>query len=288
MSSGLPWIRLYRDLAHHPKLLALECDLGEGALAYVIKLWCAAATHYRDGRIVGPPGLVARYAGWSGPPDTLISALVACGLFERVPEGLVCHDWDEYQGAHIERSEAEAARGRVRRASRGRPADVLHSVRSTPAQANAGRPVGRGEEIREDKKREDHDHEGAAAPASNQPVTLKAIWATRAEPISMYGPIPDTIGKVWAFQWREEDVAAHLKRAAPDLDETARWDQTEDCLNYRCMLNDRDFRHWAWPQGCIPRLVAWLERANKTHLDAQTARARAAKAGVYVADTKRT
>ena len=113
------------------------------------------------------------------------------------------------------------------------------------------------------------------------------MWAARAEPLSMYGPIPPSIGEVWAFQWRDGDIASHIKRAAPDLDDTSRWDQTEDCLNYRAVLNDREFRQWLWPQGCVPRLIAWLERANRTHLDAQTARARAAKAGVYVADTKR-
>jgi hypothetical protein len=208
-----------------------------------------------------------------------MAALVACGLFEAHPEGLVCHDWDEYQGAHIDRMDAEAERGRVRRASRGRTAYGTQDDRKT----SSVRPVGRGEERRVEEIRV---YEAAAPPTQTPRDASKPIWAQRVEPISMHGPIPDSLEAVMQFEWRGEPILKHLERAAPDLSKPALWDAAENALNHRGTCADRLFRGWYWPDGCAARMVDWLQNANVKHCRAEEARARLAKTGAYVPNVR--
>lgn len=272
------WSPLHTDAPDHRKIyeLADELKIPQAyAFGLCCSLWARALSRLPQGS-TRSPRMLADLAGWSGDPEAFCCALGAAGLLTHDGGVWRIHEWEAYGGASIRRKEDLIQRFKGARGARS--AAVAAAVATPIAAPSAAADASKS------RSRSSSDLEGGVGETK---TTGRPMWATRTEPLSMHGPIPDTIGKVWAFQWRDGDIAAHLKRAAPDLDETSRWDQTEDCLNYRCMLSDREFRQWLWPQGCIPRLIAWLERANTTHLNNQAARARAAKSGAYVADTKR-
>ena len=50
--AGLPWIKVWCVIGHHPKVQRLERELGlTDGLGVVIRLWCWTAEYYPDGDI---------------------------------------------------------------------------------------------------------------------------------------------------------------------------------------------------------------------------------------------
>jgi len=207
--AGLPWIRIEVIVPAHPKVQRLEKELGiTDALGMLIRLWCWTAAYYPDGEI--PDGSesrmvevvaaeLGRNAGGQDPEVSngdVTPALVTAGLLDRIPGGFRVHDWEEFQGAHIDNAEKvrqqNAERQRRFRASRGNvtKSRVTSRVTVTPRNALEER---RGEEKREDDQllpppaREatvlalDPRAEGEAARlAATQPDTLADLPATVA------------------------------------------------------------------------------------------------------------
>lgn len=94
--TGMPWFRLDRDVATNPKLFELEGLVGDAALAYLIRFWCAVAAHRSDGDVSGvSDAVLERWAGWLGARGELVAALRTCGFLE----GSTVKGWAERQGA---------------------------------------------------------------------------------------------------------------------------------------------------------------------------------------------
>ena len=118
--AGMPWVRVYADLAGHPKIVALQ-DALDGdpfAWSYPVALWCWCARYAPEGRgtgRLGGPGVVERAAGWQGKRGALFPLLVRCGLVDEIPDGWTVHDWEDHAGAHRDKFERDRVRMRARR-----------------------------------------------------------------------------------------------------------------------------------------------------------------------------
>ena len=109
----MTWVRIDDGFYDHPKIVALS----DAAYRAFVDGLCYAGRHLTDGHI--PEAALRRLA--RGPA---VRELEACGLWERNGNGIVIHDYPEYQPS---RSEVEA--NREARASAGR----LGGIRSGEA-----------------------------------------------------------------------------------------------------------------------------------------------------------
>lgn len=129
---AIGWIRVDSVMPQHTKVKRLARKLGdpseEGrtlACGILLRLWCWAARLAEDGVVSKyEPEEVADEVGWSRDPEELMGALIESGWIDETPEGPVIHDWDELQGALVERKEKAKQRMRELRARRKRERDV--------------------------------------------------------------------------------------------------------------------------------------------------------------------
>jgi hypothetical protein len=118
----MPWWKFSTGTRHHSKVMRFRALLGNKlADAYVYRLWDYCAERQADGcfRGAGAAFEVALAVDFDGPPDSLLSALVASGLLDAVEDGFEVHDWEEMQGALVEKFRRDAVRpaGRTRAVS---------------------------------------------------------------------------------------------------------------------------------------------------------------------------
>lgn len=124
------WYRTDAALFRHPKIAALDHELKQERTGwYVHGLWSWMTTYARDG--VFDRGLtehIERECGWRNEPGLLLAAMVTVRLLDERQNGqLEVHDWDDFQGAVVEKAEKDAARKRAQRSrdkARDRPRDV--------------------------------------------------------------------------------------------------------------------------------------------------------------------
>lgn len=92
-------IRIDVNIHDHPKLLALEEDIGIGAFRYLSRLWCVAAKRFPDGILRNCTELsVAKLAQYDGKkPELLALALVRHKWLDKIEGGFALHDWADHQ-----------------------------------------------------------------------------------------------------------------------------------------------------------------------------------------------
>lgn len=98
-----PWLKLYADMAHHPKVLRLARVLKirrPHAAGLVVSIWCYALKYAKDGVLTDvAPCDLADTAGWHRRPDELVTALVQVGLVDDGEHGLELHNFLSRAGA---------------------------------------------------------------------------------------------------------------------------------------------------------------------------------------------
>lgn len=153
--SGLEWFKVYGDIAENRKTIELEAEVGESALAYVIRAFCWISRHAADGDLSRiKPVVFERAVRWTGHPGKLWTALEACGFIE----GTRWHDWAQTQEEHARQAHKKA--GAVERKRRQREkdaesrlghADVTRDMSVTPSLSLSGSSYseeGAGGEVR--------------------------------------------------------------------------------------------------------------------------------------------
>lgn len=126
------WIRLDDGFASHPKLL--RCD-AEARWLYIAGL-CHAARYLTDGHLLSTDAI--NLAARLKRPKVAIRQLVSAGLWEKVTDGFVVHDYLTYNPSRkqIEAQRAET-RDRVQAwRDRTRSGNTVTSERVTPLQAS--------------------------------------------------------------------------------------------------------------------------------------------------------
>lgn len=134
---GYSWYRVDGAAADHPKVMELAARLGDAEIAladgYVMRLWSWAQRYAPDGafsaRVV--PQL-ERYLGREG----VIRLMVDVGLVDADDDEFAVHDWEQMQGALVEKSSRDAKMKRVKRRANGaRPAPTKTKPGAQPAPA---------------------------------------------------------------------------------------------------------------------------------------------------------
>ncbi len=116
----MKWIPVFLSLLDHDKLDNAAEMLGvetEAVIGHMVRLWAWGAEHAKDGSLRGIDAKrIASAAHWPANPQDFVDALVGCGrdgkwgFLEDKGDGLVFHDWDEYTGHFIKKSEADVRR----------------------------------------------------------------------------------------------------------------------------------------------------------------------------------
>ena len=128
----VPWIQVYSNLPHHPKVARLADELGLPgttvnpnvvATGILVSLWSWAAQNCVDGDLRGcSDRVIADACQWTKKAETLVQALVACGFLDKDRK---IHDWDEYAWQRMQSEDEQRAKTRERvRKYRSRNADV--------------------------------------------------------------------------------------------------------------------------------------------------------------------
>lgn len=157
----LPWIQVDAHLKSHRKAVELAAMINDPrAWAYLVDLWSWASQSEPSGVIRGPAArmVIEHVVGWRGETGQLTDALIACHWLDEVSDGLAFHDWNEHQGAHIQKAAEDTERKRKWRKDKV-PSPVPVAVRvasqspstSRDADATRGGAV-RGEESRGEEK----------------------------------------------------------------------------------------------------------------------------------------
>lgn len=109
----MAWIELHQAVRDHRKIVYLAelLEMPEPhVVGHLTYLWLWALDNAPDGQLDCSDRTIARAAWWEGDPHRLVSALIECGLLERVADTLVIHDWDDYAGKLIGQRRANAER----------------------------------------------------------------------------------------------------------------------------------------------------------------------------------
>ena len=106
-------IRVSCSFPTHPKVLALEGDLGHEGPLRLIYLWIWAATYRPTGDLSGlATPMMERAVGWTGESGALIAALERHGLIEKDGAKLTIHDWRQHN-AYAANSDWRRARAKA-------------------------------------------------------------------------------------------------------------------------------------------------------------------------------
>ena len=120
----MAWIELHQTLPTHKKtnrlVRALHMSIPQdnpmvvGHLC-VFWLWCIDGT---DNGSLGDMTAqdIADAAMWTGDPDEFLEAMISSGFIDKADDGLRVHDWNDYIGRLIVKSEKERMRNREKQA----------------------------------------------------------------------------------------------------------------------------------------------------------------------------
>lgn len=132
-ATDLPWMKIWRGLTHHRKVLALQEELKNPCAGWwLIKLWEWARASHPDGFIPGAIAgrLVEMGCGWTGKRGRLAQALVSVGWLDESSGGLEVHDWSDWQGKVVEQAEKDRIAAQERRRLRREASPKAEAVGS--------------------------------------------------------------------------------------------------------------------------------------------------------------
>jgi len=87
------------------------------AFGYMVRLWIIPWAYQKyDGKLRKSPSFIARECGWSGQPETFISALVDSRLLDEDGDQYTVHDWTEHQGTLVKKLSYDQQRKQEERA----------------------------------------------------------------------------------------------------------------------------------------------------------------------------
>ncbi len=99
----IPWVQVYSNLPHHPKIARLADELGLSsdsvgmdtmAVGIVVSLWAWAIQNAYTGDLTDiTDRVIAEACRWKKKPETLVKALMAAGWIDADRH---IHDWEEY------------------------------------------------------------------------------------------------------------------------------------------------------------------------------------------------
>jgi hypothetical protein len=255
------WIRVEGDLRTHPKTRRLARALGvqpAQVIGHLVCLWTYALAHAPDGDLRDlEPDDIAEGALYGGDPQALVAALLAVGLLDQGPAGLLIHDWTEYAAGLREaerkrqyRQRRDETRATDVRRTRPSPATDVRRTRPSPATDTSGNVP--SDETRRDETRQDE--------RSDESSVVPELTLVQAEPATLEPPdVVLTFPAVGrgAQAWHlTERLLEELQQAYPDLD---------------CRAECR--RALAWVQASPRRrktargyqafLTAWLQRSQE-------------------------
>lgn len=90
-------------LPDHPKIIQLEAEVGEAALAYMLRLWCWAALNAPNGELKKFSNinfLERRVMRWAGAEGQLLEAMHRAGLLDVTGNSVVIHNFKS-RNAHL-------------------------------------------------------------------------------------------------------------------------------------------------------------------------------------------
>lgn len=138
----IPWIQVYSNLIHHPKVTKLadklelkSKDANPNAIAagMLVSLWLWAAQNATDGDLSEcSDRAIAEAAGFKRKPSLFVEALIHARLLD---EGRKLHNWDEYATLLIDcdNQRRENTRKRVEKHRNKKKAQQTASSNSDPA-----------------------------------------------------------------------------------------------------------------------------------------------------------
>lgn len=272
---SLPWIKLAVDMPDHPKCDELAAELGDpDAWRLPVALWCFAAKYRPSGDLEGlTAAVIAKRARYAGDPERFIIAMRSVGFLD----GFVLHDFAETNGAHAAKLERDRERSRDRRATVAGPSREEKAT-------SQNRSV--GEERRGEEKREEEitraSYRSAPLPPPEYAGLPPGRARTRPEPHGPYGEeMPETLDGVLAHETNGQTLHARLAAKNPVLGWEGCRSEAQKALAHRDALDGQRRRLWSWPTACLGKIEDWCARAERQAVDAQTATARAARAGVH-------
>lgn len=99
----IPWVQVYSNLPHHPKIARLADELGLSsaavgmdtmAVGIVVSLWAWAIQNAYTGDLSDiSDRVIAEACRWKKKPEALVKALIAAGWIDTDRH---IHDWEEY------------------------------------------------------------------------------------------------------------------------------------------------------------------------------------------------
>lgn len=233
------WFRAESAAVDHPKVMDLKARLGNDlADAYVFRLWSWTQRFAPSGaisaRIVSQ---LERSLGWDGAPGVLIQTLTDVRLLDAVEGGFEVHDWEDMQGALVDKSNRDAELKKKKRKKGGaKTARAAHAPGERPARLQdvTGRDVTLRDET--DEKKLAPDKPAPDPIDSVEPINLNRADTSTKKPRA----IPDTewhqtiaklsavylevAGAPYDFQGRDAKALKSLLKKARDFAELeARW-----------------------------------------------------------------
>lgn len=175
----MPWFRVNDGLRQSRKVMAIPRD----RRTRVIGLWTLAGSwssaELTDGHV--PAFMVEELAGAMEDAETLAQV----GLWDRVADGYVFHDWQEYNPTRKQvESDRAAAASRMRSLRRGRSGDVRANTTRTAAEVppHDGRTAG-----------EVHDTRPDPYPTTPQPPATSVAMAVEPLRVVVVENLPETL-----------------------------------------------------------------------------------------------
>lgn len=97
----MAWIESHQTLREHPKTYALADALGvcvPQAVGHLHFIWWWCVDYAPEGRLdPKDPRKIARAGGWMGEATKFVQALTKAGFLDLGADGLVVHDWEQFQ-----------------------------------------------------------------------------------------------------------------------------------------------------------------------------------------------
>jgi hypothetical protein len=115
----MAWIELHQELPRHPKTDLLMDVAGirrATAVGHVTMTILWGLEFSKDGFIASNRiGAVARAADWEGSAQSFGDVMAEAGWWDRVADGFVIHDWEQYAGRLMDKRREDAERKRTQR-----------------------------------------------------------------------------------------------------------------------------------------------------------------------------